>query len=80
MRRLRGLDCLVQFAFRLVQQLLGLRPVSGHVIVIRCARPVHFVNGLHDVIVDLVQIVPIVDLIGQSDSPCPKRQTGEGNQ
>jgi UDP-glucuronate decarboxylase len=64
----------------LMQELLGLGAVTSHVIVIGCARAVHFVDRLYDMIVHLVEIVPIVDLIGQGDGTRPDRHTRESDE
>jgi hypothetical protein len=50
---------LVQLVLGLVQELLGLGSMSGHIVMVRGASAVHFMDRLDYVIVDLVEIVPI---------------------
>jgi hypothetical protein len=49
--------------------------MSSHVIVIGCAGIFHFVDRFLYVVMDFLQIVPVVNLVGNRDSGS-KRQTG----
>ena len=47
------------------QVILGFGAVALHVVVIRCTRVLHFMDGFDDMLVHSVKIMPIVDLCRQ---------------
>jgi len=57
-----------------VQQLFGLGAVAGHVVVTGRACPLHLMNHFDAVVVNGVQVVPVVDPIGYRH-----RATGKQN-
>jgi hypothetical protein len=61
-------DSHIQFAFGSAQVFLGFDSVSLHVVVVRGARMFHFIDGLTHVLVNLIEVVPVVDLGGHSDT------------
>ena len=75
-RRLRRLHSLVQFPLGPVQEFLSFGAVAGHVVVIGRARPVHLMNRFDHVIMDLVQVVPVVDPIRYGHRTGAKGQAG----
>lgn len=54
----------MHFALGIVQQRFRLGAMSSHVVMVRGARPLHFMDCLNDMVVDLVEVVPIVDAVG----------------
>ncbi len=72
------LDRLVQLTLRFMQMMLRLRAMSGHIIVVGFAGVVEFVDRFLHVVMDRVQIVPIMHSIGDGDSG-NKRQTHRKN-
>jgi hypothetical protein len=56
------LDRFVQFTLCLPQILFRLGAMSGHVVVIGCAGSFHLVDRFLHVIMDFLQVVPVVNL------------------
>src|SRR6516165_4355281 len=55
----------VQLVLGIVQQLLGLGAVARHVVVVGGARTLHLVDRFLDVLVNGIEIVPVVHLRGE---------------
>jgi hypothetical protein len=72
-----GLDRLVQLALGLVQQFLGLRSVAGHVVVIRGPGAIHLVDRFQHVVVNLVEIVPVVHRVGTGHTAGERQGGGD---
>jgi len=64
---------LVQFALGGAKVLFGLCAVAGHIVMISGARMLHLVDRLNNVVVDGVQIVPVMNSFGKCD-PSSERQ------
>src|ERR1035438_3733922 len=63
----------MHFALGIVQQRFRLGAMSSHVVMVRGARPLHFMDCLDYMVVDLVELVPIVDAVGDGGSaPAPR--------
>jgi hypothetical protein len=71
-RCLRRLNGLVQLALGYMQGLFGLRAVTGHIVVVRCAGAVHLMDCLDDVVMDLVEIMPVMDRVGHEQWRRPR--------
>ena len=48
--------------------LLGPLPVSGHVVTVGLTRAFHLMDGLADVFVDLIQIMPVADPVSEGSA------------
>ena len=68
------LDGFVQFALSRVKMLLSPRAMTIHIVVVRHAGMIEFVDGFLHVNVNRIQIVPIMNSFGNRDS-AGKRQT-----
>jgi hypothetical protein len=63
-----GFGCVdgqLQFVFGGVQVLFGLRAMAFHIIVVGSAGAVHFVDRFQYMLVNFVEIVPIMNLLGE---------------
>jgi hypothetical protein len=70
----------MKFTLGLVQEFLGFRAVTRHIVVISGSSALQFMDRFHDVIVHLVKVTPIVDRIRHGDNPRRERQTGSTNE
>jgi hypothetical protein len=66
--RFHSCDGIAQFVFRGVKMLFCFRTMSLHIVVVRCAGAIHLMDGFYHVVVDCVQVMPIVNPIGDGDS------------
>jgi hypothetical protein len=80
MRDFSGLNRFMKFTLCLVQEFLGFRAVTGHIVVIGGSSALQLMDRFHDVIMHLLKIMPIVDRIRHGDSPCRERQTSSSNE
>src|SRR5271165_4724945 len=69
-----GLDRFMQFALCGMQMLFCLYAMSLHVIVVGGAGAVQLVDGFLHVVVDRIQVMPVMNPIGNGD-PGSERQT-----
>jgi len=67
---LGGIDCEAQLTLCSAEVVLGFGAVAHHVVVIGCTGTLHLVDGLDDVFVHIVKIMPVVDLRGQYRTCC----------
>src|ERR1017187_433928 len=73
------LDRLVQLLLRRMQMLFRLRAMPSHIVMVGCAGLVHLMDCLSHVFLDPLQVVPVMNLIGNRD-PGSKRQTRRKNR
>ena len=62
-----GLDGEIEFVLGVVKSFLGLNGVAIHVVVIGSLGALHLVDGVDHMMVNGVEVVPVVDL-GDGDS------------
>jgi hypothetical protein len=62
-----GLDGEIELVLGVVKGFLGLQGVAIHVVVVGSLGALHFVDGIDDMMVNSVEVVPVVDL-GNGDS------------
>jgi len=62
-----------------MQMLFRLRAMASHIVMVGCASPVHLTLCLLHVFLDRLQVVPVMNLIGNRD-PGSKRQTHRKNR
>jgi Asp/Glu/hydantoin racemase len=72
------LDRLVQLLLRRMQMLFRLRAMPSHIVMVGCAGLVHLMDCLSHVFLDPLQIVPVMNPIGDRD-PGSKRQAHRKN-
>ena len=63
-----GFYCIMQFMLGRVQMLFGLRAVALHIVMVGGAGMIHLSDGFIHVVVDSIQIVPVVNSFGNRDS------------
>jgi hypothetical protein len=69
-RSLGSIDRQAQFALCSAEVLLGFGAVAHHVEMIGLTCTLHLIEGLDDMFVHVVKIVPVVDLCGQYRTCC----------
>jgi hypothetical protein len=67
-------DRFVEFALGGMEMLFGLGAMALHIVVVRGAGMIHLFDGFFHVVMDRVEVVPVVNFFGKRDSG-NKRQT-----